>query len=92
VAFRKKLYTSLEELQLDLDNWLREYNQEREHSGKYCFGKTPMQTFLDSMHLAKEKMLDRLTVADASDTVGWRAAPERSPQLRSAGAARLTAA
>ena len=92
MAFRKKLYTSLEELQLDLDNWLREYNQEREHSGKYCFGKTPMQTFLDSMHLAKEKMLDRLTVADASDTVGWRAAPERSPQLRSAGAARLTAA
>jgi hypothetical protein len=77
VAFRKKLYTSLEELQLDLDNWLHEYNQEREHSGKYCFGKTPMQTFLDSRHLAREKMLDRLTVGDASDT---------------AGAARLTAA
>ena len=48
VAFRKKLYTTFEELQLDLDTWLREYNQEREHSGKYCFGKTPMQTFLDS--------------------------------------------
>lgn len=29
VAFRKKLYTSLEELQVDLDGWLREYNQER---------------------------------------------------------------
>ena len=92
VAFRKKLYTSLEELQLDLDSWLREYNQEREHSGKYCFGKTPMQTFLDSTHLAREKMLDRLTVGDASDTAGTRAAPERSPQERSAGAARLTAA
>jgi hypothetical protein len=26
VAFRKKLYTTLEELQLDLDTWLREYN------------------------------------------------------------------
>src|SRR5436305_112581 len=48
VAFRKKLYTTLEELQLDLDTWVHEYNQEREHSGKYCFGKTPMQTFLDS--------------------------------------------
>jgi transposase InsO family protein len=33
VAFRKKLYTTLEEFQLDLDTWLREYNQEREHSG-----------------------------------------------------------
>jgi transposase InsO family protein len=92
VAFRKKLYTTLEELQLDLDTWVREYNQEREHSGKYCFGKTPMQTFLDSIHLAREKMLDRLTVGDASDTAGLRAAQERSPQERSAGAARLTAA
>jgi transposase InsO family protein len=92
VAFRKKLYTTLEELQLDLDTWICEYNQEREHSGKYCFGKTPMQTFLDSTHLAKEKMLDRLTVGDASDTASLRAAPERSPQKRSAGAARLTAA
>jgi transposase InsO family protein len=92
VAFRKKLYTTLEELQLDLDTWLREYNQEREHSGKYCFGKTPMQTFLDSTHLAREKMLDRLTAGDASDTASLRAAPERSLQERSAGAARLTAA
>jgi hypothetical protein len=88
--FAKKLYTTLEELQLDLDTWLREYNQEREHSGKYCFGKTPMQTFMDSRHLAREKMLDRLTVGDASDTAGLRAAPERSPQERSAGTARLT--
>ena len=92
VAFRKKLYASLEELQLDLDTWLGEYNQEREHSGKYCFGKTPMQTFLDSTHLAREKMLDRLTLGDASDTARRCAAPERSPQERSAGAARLTAA
>ena len=29
----------------------------RLHSGKYCYGKTPMQTFLDSLPLAKEKML-----------------------------------
>ena len=92
MACRKKLYTTLEELQLDLDTWVREYNEEREHSGKYCFGKTPMQTFLDSTHLAREKMLDRLTVGDASDTAGLRAAPERSPQERSVGAARLTAA
>jgi hypothetical protein len=29
-------------------------------SGKYCFGKTPWQTFLESKSLADEKMLDRL--------------------------------
>jgi hypothetical protein len=44
-AFRKKLYQNLEELQADLDEWLREYNLVRTHSGKYCYGKTPMQTF-----------------------------------------------
>ena len=57
VAFRKKLYTTLEELQADLDAWLREYNEERTHQGRWCFGKTPMQTFRDSLPLAKEKML-----------------------------------
>lgn len=57
VAFRKKLYRSLEELQADLDAWLVEYNEHRTHSGKYCFGKTPMQTFKDSIPLVKEKML-----------------------------------
>ena len=40
-----------------LDEWLREYNESRPHSGKYCYGKTPMQTFLDSQPLAKEKRL-----------------------------------
>lgn len=60
VAFRKKLYTTIEELQKDLDGWLDEYNNERTHSGKYCFGKTPIQTFLDSLDLARNKQLDRL--------------------------------
>ena len=67
VAFRKKLYTSLEELQSDLDVWLREYNEKREHSGKYCYGKTPWQTFLDSKHLAQAKMLDALTTTASPD-------------------------
>ena len=60
IAFRKKIYSSLEELQADLDVWLEYYNKERTHSGKYCFGKTPFQTFRDSIHLAKQKMLDSL--------------------------------
>ncbi len=57
VAFRKKLYRSLEELQADLDGWLKQYNEERTHQGRWCYGKTPMRTFLDSVPLAKEKLL-----------------------------------
>jgi hypothetical protein len=60
VAFRKKLYRNLEELQADVDQWIRDYNEKRPHSGKYCFGKTPMQTFRESKHLADEKMLDQV--------------------------------
>jgi transposase InsO family protein len=57
VAFRKKLFHSIEELQADLDAWLREYNELRTHQGRWCFGKTPMQTFIDTLPLAKEKLL-----------------------------------
>jgi transposase InsO family protein len=57
VAFRRKLYTSIEQLQADLDAWIAEYNEQRPHQGRWCFGKTPMKTFLDSLELAKEKML-----------------------------------
>jgi transposase InsO family protein len=64
VAFRKKIYHSLEEIQEDVDKWIEEYNTERTHSGKYCFGKTPRQTFLDSKKLAEDKMLDRLHQTD----------------------------
>lgn len=60
ITFRKKLYTSLEQLQADLDEWLTYYNRERPHSGRYCYGKTPLQTFRDSKHLAEQKQLDRL--------------------------------
>jgi hypothetical protein len=59
IAFRKKLYDNLELLQKDLDNWVEYYNNERPHSGRYCFGKTPMQTFSESLPLAKDKMLNQ---------------------------------
>jgi hypothetical protein len=58
VVFRKKRYTRLDELQAELDAWIDWYNTERTHSGRYCYGKTPMQTFTDSKPLAKEKELD----------------------------------
>ena len=57
VAYLKKIYRTLEELQADLDVWIQEYNEQRPHQGRWCYGKTPMQTFLDSVPLAKEKML-----------------------------------
>ena len=57
VAFRKKVYRSIDELQTDLDLWVREYNEQRPHQGRWCFGKTPMQTFLDAIPVAKEKMI-----------------------------------
>lgn len=67
IAFRKKIYVSIEELQTDLDDWIKWYNKERTHSGKYCFGKTPWQTFLDSKHLALEKQLDQLPWREANE-------------------------
>jgi transposase InsO family protein len=55
VAFRKKVYATIDALQADLDEWVAHYNEARTHQGRWCFGKTPMQTFLDSAPLAREK-------------------------------------
>lgn len=57
IAFRKKIYNTVEELQTDLDMWLDKYNEHRPHSGKYCYGKTPMQTFRETKHIAVEKTI-----------------------------------
>jgi hypothetical protein len=54
------VYRSIDELQDDLDLWIREYNEQRPHQERWCFGKTPMRTFLDAMPMAKENM----TVSD----------------------------
>ena len=69
-AFRRKLYHHLEELQADVDAWVQSYNEERTHSGKHCFGKTPMQTFIDSMHLAQAKQLGQAHNGDPCGEVG----------------------
>jgi transposase InsO family protein len=59
IAFRKKIYLTVEELQQDLDEWLDRYNNRRTHQGKRCQGRTPMATFTDSLPMAREKMLNR---------------------------------
>jgi transposase InsO family protein len=57
VVLRRKIYAGLDDLQVDLDAWMQEYNSMRPHQGRWCYGKTPMQTFLDSVELAKEKQI-----------------------------------
>jgi transposase InsO family protein len=57
VTFRKKVYTCLEELQEDLDEWLDYYNNERTHQGKMCCGRTPMETLEDGKSIWQEKLV-----------------------------------
>jgi transposase InsO family protein len=57
VAFRKKIYATIEELQVDLDAWIDSYNHERTHQGKMCCGRTPMATFEDGKRICREKSL-----------------------------------
>jgi transposase InsO family protein len=59
VAFRKKIYPSVDELQKDLDEWLEHYNNNRTHQGKRCQGRTSMDTFMASLELARQKNLDK---------------------------------
>ena len=56
IAFRRKIYLTLDELQKDLDLWLYKYNHQRTHQGKRCQGRTPMDTFNDNLPLTKEKL------------------------------------
>jgi PAS domain S-box-containing protein len=79
VAFRKKLYRSIAELQADLDDWLVACNERRPHRGRWCFGKTPMQTFLDAKTIAHEKMIRCLKT---TNTLPGRS-PDAACQIRS---------
>ena len=61
VAFRRKIYLSIEELQVDLDAWIVTYNNDRTHQGKMCCGRTPMQTLIDG----KEAWHDKITTLNS---------------------------
>jgi len=58
VAFRKKLYKTLEEVQADLDEFMVYYNDRRTNQGKYCQGRTPAQTFTDGLELYSKYVYD----------------------------------
>ena len=57
VTFRKKIYTYIETLQADLDEWIEYYNIESTHKGKMCCGRIPMETFADGKKIWKEKLI-----------------------------------
>ena len=63
VAFRKKIYATIEDLQADLDLWMREFNEARPHQGKRRFGKAPLQTFLDASPNREQKNASRSKAA-----------------------------
>jgi transposase InsO family protein len=58
VAFRKKLYRTLDEIQTDLDSFMDYYNNERTNQGRYCQGRTPAQTFTDGLELYNKYVYD----------------------------------
>ena len=60
ITFRKKLYSTMEELQKDLDEWMEYYNNERTHQGKMCSGRTPLDTLLDGKSIWAEKNLAQI--------------------------------
>jgi hypothetical protein len=77
ILFRKKRYSTLSDLQTDVDEWLRKYNHDRPHSGRFCFGKTPYQTFLDSKHIAFQKS-PALLLQPAKEVHNYSLSPETS--------------
>ena len=58
VAFRKKLYRTVEEIQEDLNVFLQYYNRERTNQGRYCQGRTPFETFQNGLELYQRYVFD----------------------------------
>jgi len=66
VAFRKKLYRSIEDIQADLDVFITWYNTERTNQGRYCQGRTPMETFLAGIDLYRQFVYDEEVIKEAA--------------------------
>ncbi|GAB4322783.1 MAG: hypothetical protein Kow0074_14620 [Candidatus Zixiibacteriota bacterium] len=56
-VFRRKIFGSVAELQVEFDEWLQRYNSDRTRQGKRCQGRTPLATFTDSLDLARKANL-----------------------------------
>ncbi len=64
VAFRKRLYGSMQELQEDLDAFMHLYNTKRTNQGKHCQGRTPMETFLAGKDLYRKYVYEEAQLTD----------------------------
>ena len=60
VAFRKKLYETIEEIQHDLDEFMEYYNMRRTNQGRYCQGRTPFETFENGIKLYDQYVYDKV--------------------------------
>jgi len=79
VAFRKRIYATLDELQSDLDDWLVYYNERRTHQGKRCNGRTPMATFINGKAVALEKRLKPMAPPPRMDSVAYNSSEAAAP-------------
>ncbi len=57
VAFRKRVFEGIDELQRELDTGIKFYNTERTHQGKMCCGRPPFETLIDGKTAWAEKCL-----------------------------------
>jgi transposase InsO family protein len=67
IAFRKKIYGEINEIQCDLDEWIQDYNFNRTHQGKMCNGRTPWETFLTGKEIVKKKILSGNITREVND-------------------------
>jgi Integrase core domain len=73
VAFKKMIYRCIEKLQVDLDAWVGQYNNERTHQSKVCRGRPPTQTRTEENALRNAKVNDlhSLTTASSKAELCW---------------------
>ena len=76
VAFCRNVHRAIEDLQADIHEWMRHHDAARTHHGRWCFGKTAMQAFLNSRLVAHEKQNIGKAAGDAApdsfDAAGTR--------------------
>ena len=56
-VLNQHLFVRLDDVREVAHWWMIEYNEQRPHQGRWCYGKTPMQTFIDTLPVAKEKLM-----------------------------------
>ncbi len=60
------VHTRFEEIQADLDAFMEQYNIERTNQGRYCQGRTPLQTFMEGLNLYQRHVYEGLETEGAA--------------------------